>query len=221
MIVDEHPEDAIDRALRGELEPGERPSLDQHLAVCSACAAHLRHAPRFQAELAAPPRAELLERRAIEGAMASRRSTSARRRPVARWIMRSAAAGLLLLLGGGAVALIGRANRSPAPGPQPSTVPVPVSVPATAGRPPTAESPATDAEPAPPTAPTSTVSAAALFRRGGELRRQGRAAAAIGVYRQLQRNHPQTREAQLSFALAGQLLLDGGRSNEALSQFDR
>jgi anti-sigma factor RsiW len=215
-----HPEETIDRALRGQLEPGERASLEQHLDGCSACAAHLKHASRFRAELDAPPRAELLERRALEGAVARMRATAIRRRSVPIW-MRSAAAGLLLLAGAGAAALLGKSDPPPPP-PAPAATPVhalgsPAQAPAPAPAP--AETPPPNA--ALPPVSTSTVSAAALFRRAGELRRQGRALPAIAVYRQLQRSHPQTREARLSFALAGQLLLDGGRSGEALSQFDR
>ena len=55
------------------------------------------------------------------------------------------------------------------------------------------------------------VTAAALFERAGKLRREGHADAAIAVYRRLQETFPDAREAQLSFALAGQLLLERGR----------
>lgn len=220
--ADQHPEDAIDRALRGALGPGERELLDQHVAACSACAAHLKHAPRFQAELAAPPRAELADRRAVEGALARVRSSAGgRRRTVPLW-MRAAAAGLLLAGGGVAAALLGKASPAPAP----ASAPVPslaVEAP-TVARPAVVPAEVAPAAVVPPQASSTaiaTVSAEILFRRAGELRRQGRAAAAIDVYRRLQRSHPQTREAQLSFALTGQLLLDSGRSSEALSQFDR
>ena len=65
------------------------------------------------------------------------------------------------------------------------------------------------------------VTAAALFERAGKLRREGHADAAIAVYRRLQETFPEAREAQLSFALAGQLLLERGRPKDALAQFDR
>jgi tetratricopeptide (TPR) repeat protein len=65
------------------------------------------------------------------------------------------------------------------------------------------------------------ITASELFERAGKLRRQGRAEAAISVYRRLQETFPDAREAQLSFALAGQLLLERGRPKDALAQFDR
>ena len=61
----------------------------------------------------------------------------------------------------------------------------------------------------------------ALFERAGKLRREGRGEAAIAVYRRLEETFPDAREARLSFALAGQLLLERGQPSEALAQFDR
>ena len=65
------------------------------------------------------------------------------------------------------------------------------------------------------------VTASALFERGEKLRREGRAAAAIAIYRRLQATFPETPEARLSFAFAGQLLLGQKRPDDALAQFDR
>jgi tetratricopeptide (TPR) repeat protein len=82
--------------------------------------------------------------------------------------------------------------------------------------------PLAPSEPAPrPAAARPTVTAAALFERAGTLRREGRADAAIAAYRRLQATFPDARETALSFALAGQLLLERGRAKEALAQFDR
>ena len=44
---------------------------------------------------------------------------------------------------------------------------------------------------------------------------------AIATYRRLQSTFPETAEAGLSYALAGQLLLKQGRPSDALAQFDR
>ena len=41
---DSHPEEALDRALRGELSGVEQRALEEHLAACSACEAHLEFA---------------------------------------------------------------------------------------------------------------------------------------------------------------------------------
>ena len=53
MNVEVHPEEALDRALRGELSGMEQQALDQHLAACSACEAHLALA-RSAKEACAP-----------------------------------------------------------------------------------------------------------------------------------------------------------------------
>jgi outer membrane protein assembly factor BamD (BamD/ComL family) len=60
-----------------------------------------------------------------------------------------------------------------------------------------------------------------LFERGEKLRREGRAEAAIAAYRRLQTTFPETPEARLSFAFAGQVLLKQRRPDDALAQFDR
>ena len=53
------------------------------------------------------------------------------------------------------------------------------------------------------------------------MRREGRADAAVVTYRRLQATFPETPEARLSFAFAGQLLLKQHRPADALAQFDR
>jgi|GEM_PF-769297 len=63
--------------------------------------------------------------------------------------------------------------------------------------------------------------AAGLFERARELGRQRKLDAAIGAHLRLQRLYPETPEAMLSSALAGQLLLARGRPAAALAQFDR
>ena len=63
--------------------------------------------------------------------------------------------------------------------------------------------------------------AAGLFERARELGRQRKLDAAIGAHLRLQRLYPETPEAVLSSALAGQLLLARGRPAAALAQFDR
>jgi TolA-binding protein len=65
------------------------------------------------------------------------------------------------------------------------------------------------------------VTASALFEQAEALRREGRADAAIASYRRLQSAFPETAEARLSFAFAGQLLLKQRHPGDALAQFDR
>ena len=69
MTADHHPEELIDRARQGALDPDEQSILDGHFAICAACAAHLAQAPRFEQELAPQPRDEILDRRAVEAVM--------------------------------------------------------------------------------------------------------------------------------------------------------
>ncbi len=99
------------------------------------------------------------------------------------------------------------------------SAPAPIVPPAEAPEP--AESPRPGPRPPRAAAARPAVTAAELFEQAGKLRREGRADAAITVYRRLQETYPAAREAQLSFALAGQLLLKQGRPSDALAQFDR
>jgi tetratricopeptide (TPR) repeat protein len=231
MRGDEHPEALIDRARRGALDPEAQATLDRHLAACSVCAASLTLAPRFERELAPQPRDAALDLRAFEAAMARMRQSppAARRRAAPSWLRWAAAAALLLVGIGGAAAVIGRRLR-----PRPA---VPLAPPAAQApiRPleaPRVEAPPAEA-PAPPEAPPAkaappahrssapAVTAAALFAEGEKLGREGRADAAIAIYRRLQSTFPDTAEARLSFAFAGQLLLEQRRPQDALAQFDR
>ena len=237
MTADHHPEELIDRARRGALDPEQRSTLDRHLATCAACAAHLTHGARFEQELAPQPRDESLQRRSVEAAMLRmQRSPVDRRRAWPRWF-RLAAAGVLLASGVTATAAI-VARRMSARSTVDSLVPRdvapaaarPAPIPAAARPAPAAvspdppepaESPRPSATP-PRAAPVRpTVTAAALFERAGKLSREGHPDAAIAAYRHLQRTFPDARETRLSFALAGQLLLERGRPSEALAQFDR
>lgn len=230
MRADEHPEALIDRAQQGALAPEEQASLQRHLDECAVCALQISLAPRFERELAPRARDALLSERAVEGALESlqRSARSGRMRRSPRW-SRWAAAALLVFGVTAAAAVIRRgiAPRPPAPAPAvesraPVTPRRPVELPPPVEAPPVPESPlekpvpvARGAVHAPP------ITADALFERAEKLRREGRADAAIAAYRRLQVAFPQTAEARLSLALAGQLLLERGHPGDALSQFDR
>jgi TolA-binding protein len=95
-----------------------------------------------------------------------------------------------------------------APPPVPAPSPSPSAAPST--------SPLEATNPAPDTPET----AAALFDHAGDARRRGDHAMAILLYRRLQASHPQSREAHVSFATLGQLLLDRGDARGALQSFD-
>jgi hypothetical protein len=61
----EHPQELLDRALRGELDSGERVTLERHAAECSMCAFELE-ASRVFREAAAPGKQdEALHRAAV------------------------------------------------------------------------------------------------------------------------------------------------------------
>ena len=230
MTADTHPEDLIDRASHGGLDPDEQATLDRHLASCPVCAAQVSLGPRFQRELTARPRDQLLDQRAVNAAMRRmQQSPSRRRRSSPSWPRWAAAATLVVFGVAGAAAVIGRrmAQRrtiqSPATSVEPPAARAAIgpleAAPAEAPRPPAPP----PARPAPTAhgAPRLAVTAVALFERAEKLRREGRMDAAIATYRRLQATFPETAEARLSFALAGQLLLNRGRAHDALAQFDR
>lgn len=71
------------------------------------------------------------------------------------------------------------------------------------------------------TAPTAkSVTAATMFDDANEARRKGDYARAVDLHRQLQAKHPASREAQVSRATLGRLLLDRGDLASALASFD-
>jgi TolA-binding protein len=232
MRAEEHPEALMDRALRGALDPDAQATLDRHLAACAVCAAQVSLAPRFQRELAAQPRDEALDLRALEAAMRRMQQSplEARRRAVPAWFRWAAAAALLAcgVTAGAAVVARRIAQRQPIPAPAPvvekpaARAPIvradvpPSAAPEPAPEPPPIEAAPPAHRPAPPP-----VTAAALFEQAEALRREGHADAAITTYRRLQATYPATAEARLSFAFAGQLLLARHRPADALAQFDR
>jgi hypothetical protein len=235
MRSEEHPEALIDRAMRGALDPDGQVTLEQHLAACSVCAAQLSLAPRFERELAPQARDQVLDVRALEAAMRRMQQSPpvARRRALPSWFRWAAAAALLVSGVTGAAAVIGRkiASRPAIQAPPPAVEPPAARAPTRAIEVAPAEAPGPAQEPAPaerPPVKTSAhrfappaVTAAALFEQGERLRREGRADAAIAIYRRLQATFPETPEGRLSFAFAGQLLLKQRRPDDALAQFDR
>ena len=236
MNTGDHPEALLDRALAGDLDKAERAELDDHLAVCAACALHVGFGTNVRASSAAA-RDEALNRVAIAGALARARAPRPRFRWRIGWApMRFALASVLLVAGLAGAAVTLRAPRiarttalSEAVATAPkaagearaASAPAAPSAPrAAAVDPPAPESaavPPAEDRPSMREAPT----AATLFARASDLRRQGRVERAIETYRLLQQRYPRTREASLSFALVGRLQLESGRPAQALVEFDR
>ena len=199
MRAGEHPEELIDRAGRGALDPDEQAILQRHLEACAVCALQLSLASRFERELAPQPRDSLLSERAVEGAMQAPAGGAANR-------SRAAVPALVSLGGGGAAGvrrdrgrrghqttgsrrglrsrprfppshLRRRLRRSVRWQPPPAEAPV---IPEAPPPEPAAKAPSAHgaAHPA--------ITAEVLFERAEKLRRAGRADAAIATYRRLQ-----------------------------------
>jgi len=65
----DHPQELLDRAIRGDLGASERAALDQHIADCPMCGVELETARIFRASVAPGRQDEALYRAAIDGAM--------------------------------------------------------------------------------------------------------------------------------------------------------
>jgi len=229
MTADQHPEDLIDRAVEGRLDPAEQAALDHHLAGCAVCAAHVSLAPRFERELAPQSRDAALDQSAIEAAMMRMQQSPPWQRAAPAWFRWAAAAALLAVAVTAGAAVIGRrfASRPAIPPPAPAVERPAARAPVRAVEPAPAEAPVPDDAP-PAKAPAAArgsaqpaVTAAALLERAEQQRREGHVDAAIATFRRLQSAFPATAEAHLSYALAGQMLLKQGRAGDALAQFDR
>lgn len=170
----------------------------------------------FEPELAEKEGDAALLARAIAGA------TAPAPRARARWPWLLAAAALLV----GAAAAAGAFKSAPpavapsippTPSPEASqaTTAAPAPPPAESAAPPEAERPAPSAGAAAPLP-----SAAELFARANQARRDKKDAEAIRSYRELQRRYPDSREARASRVVLGQLLLDRTDAKEAVGEFD-
>jgi tetratricopeptide (TPR) repeat protein len=234
MELELHPEEALDRALTGkldELPPAEQEALNRHLHDCRACVAHLALARASRAADAPRPWDSQLNRHAIDFAL-----DRLGRRPWwcfsprlghRRWLV--LASGTLLALGGMASAGWWYA-REPASRTAPSSTQSPrrQAAPASprlamaqpeAPLPPPAD-PSDDRQVVPRTA-RAQPSAAMLFEQASALRGRNMPDEAIAVFHRLQQLFPRSRETRISFAVTGRMLLDRGRSAQALAQFDQ
>ena len=233
MRADEHPEELIDRAMHGALDPGgaggagsaprrlpgvrragvawrrgSNASSRRSRAIRPSTCAHSKR--RWRACSSRRPWRRAVRRRRGSGGRRRRRCSSSAppRRPRSSASSRDGAR---------------RARRIEAPAVAPPAAGAPSrtveAAPAEAPAP--VEAPPAQAAPSARAPARPAITAAALFERGEKLRREGRADAAIAAYRRLQTAFPETPEARLSSAFAGQLLLKQRRPDEALAQFDR
>jgi hypothetical protein len=232
MNLEVHPEEALDRALAGELSETERDALDRHLAACSACEAHLALALSWRKACTPQPWGRRLNSLAVDQALAS----FGRARwpwtffaPGRRhWVL--ATAGLLMAVGGVASAALWH-RHDPAretvmsqetmARPAARTAAPPRLAMASSERPSSPQAEPTDESPSLSRAPRVQPSAASLFEQGSALRDRNKVDEAIAVFRKLQQRFPETRESRISYAVAGRMLLDRGRPAQALKQFDR
>lgn len=218
-VVAWHPEDLIDKRLAGELTENEHAELDAHLAECVAC--------RFEAlvvddlafdeeEVEASPELAKLVRAAVEpGPPASRR----------RRIGPGLIVGAAILIAGSAAALY-RIAQPPPPPPSPAPAvqavttvdDAPTAAPI-APQGPRAEPQEEEEPPAPPKASAAPATAASLFSRANAARRAGKRKLALALYQQLQSKFPESREAKLSKATIGRMMLDED-PERALESYD-
>jgi TolA-binding protein len=229
----EHPEDLLDRALRGEISPDETRRLREHVVGCSACASHLEAGPGWARTTDAVRDDDAKDRRAAALVVAKLAKPAAPRRIRYVWGLAAAA----LLFAGAAGAEYARhygflathfwmgsptaattAEQPSSPSKRPATAPPGTSESTL----PEVTEPVPQPEPAPVAivSATPTETAAQLFSEANDLRRNGKEAQSVGLYRKLQRTFPGSAEAEVSYATLGSLLLERGKAQESLAQFD-
>ncbi|MGB8293817.1 MAG: tetratricopeptide repeat protein [Polyangia bacterium] len=230
MNLEVHPEAALDRALAGDLSEAEERVLSQHLATCRACEAHLALARSRQEARTPQPWGRHLDSLAVDCALdyfeRRRWSTLFFLPGRRRWLL--ATAGMLMAVGSVASAawFHGRRAASEPILAQVTAARLPTRMPsrpalALAETPESPQPEITDEGSIPTRTPRARPSAASLFEQASALRDRNRVDEAIAVFRKLQQLFPSTREARISFAVAGRMLLDRGRPAQALAQFDQ
>lgn len=232
--IDLHPEDLLDRAVRGAATATELLQLERHLAECAVCrveralltraaldTAPLRHEKQLVARLAR----DVVARLASPTAGRARRKSALLAAVLAAACVAGAAAA-------GTLAVGPRGNLNPSSSARVG-VAAPIAAAARRRVSQTADAPRTaSSEPAPSESarelvrpPASTVapprSAGELFSRANQARRDGRVTEAVGLYRALQERYAGSGEELVSRVSLGRLLLDRlGDSRGALVQFN-
>ncbi len=218
------------RGRAGMLTPAGQSALEAHLAECESCRADQRLLADLDRDSVVDVRdGARLERLAVAArawAVAQGRPARGTAPPARRsaWV---AAAVLSLLAGTGAAGWWMARSVEPVPiAPRASVAPpgaplVPADVP---GSPAVAPGPpAMERAPAPlrSSRPALRASAATLLRQAGEARWAGDAARAVALYRKLVGDFAGSPEALLARVPLGGLLLERGRTREALVELER
>jgi hypothetical protein len=249
-IVDLHPENLLDRELRGELDATERKSLEAHLAQCATCRLERQLRADFALEMSAdgltPDLADLAE--GLAKTHVEPRIAAPARRHRTKLVLLAAAATFTLVatafasteagrrvlapvfsrgLGGD---LYGEASPPMATAPRAPRLRSPVALRSVASAM-VDESPVLPG-PSPSAAPSVAAPVAAsgalpvvdgpapLFAAETEARRRGDAARLLDLHAQLVARYPQSREAQVSRMMVARMLLERGDAVGALSGFD-
>jgi hypothetical protein len=249
-VVDLHPENLLDKEIRGELDEGDRERLNAHLAQCATCRLERELRAGFALELSrgsVPPEiaglVDTLARRSV--APPSPAPPRTRRMKL---VFLAAAATLTLVAGAFAATEGGRRTLAPLFGREGPTTTYREAAQATANpalraapvAPMAAPPPAASADPSPavveasvPPGPSPAPAAlpqpapaaapdspASLFGAEAEARRRGDTARMLELHARLAARYPSSHEAQVSRLMVARLLLDRGDAAGALSGFD-
>jgi len=243
-VADLHPEELLDKEIRGQLEPAERERLEAHLTACATCRMERRMRADFALELSAeglaPGVARVVESVARQSASPPPRQDLRRARRF-RTILLAAAATLTVVVGAFASTETGRRvlaplftrtadssspetevaptrARSDRPHEQASAPPQPsdaLSVIAVPPEPPPA--PQTSALPPRPSVPDG---AATLFDAETDARRKGDLTRVLELHAELVARFPSSDETRVSRMVVARMLLDRGDAAGALGGFD-
>jgi TolA-binding protein len=235
MSAADHFLETFERRRRGTASREELTELEAHALVCPSCALELSLMNDLAVGRDAPSSDFFADERAVAVVLRKLDSSSNQpRRP--RWILAlsavlvagaaTAAGGVLLKDEEGARVDAARAQAAaPNVGRPPvgRAVATPPPSPVAAAEPviqPTDQAPAASVGEAVKASSAEPETAAQLFAKANQLRRQGKDALATEAYRELQRRFASSAEARQAMVTLGWLLLDRARPSEALQQFE-
>ncbi len=235
MTARDHFLETFERRRRGAAARDELTELERHAQACPSCALELSLMNDLAVRHAATDADFFGDERAVAMALRQLPALRAKSRRFG-WIL---AVSALLVAGaaaaaGGVLLKRGERGRGAEP-PLPTTrsaenaahgpaisatsLPAPLVAPVEPAAQSAAETPAASAEAA-KASRGELESAAQLFAKANQLRRQGKDALATDAYRDLERRFAGSAEARQAMVTLGWLLLDRSRSGEALQQFE-